>query len=164
MIFGMTTLQRKTRATLTVSVMLLIGLAQATSVPDPWVNDLTPLSSRDWNELKAKHLLERAGFGATPEEIQLLARLTPSQAVKHMVRYASSPEKSKAFEDSGAHDAGLEPFAASRPAATDLNADGNVHHTTDFRRVYATLMSSWMGADSQALLNGKFETLPVFVS
>lgn len=50
------------------------------------------------------------------------------------------------------------------PSLTDLNADGNVHHTTDFRRVYATLMSSWMGADSQALLNGKFETLPVFAS
>ena len=48
------------------------------------------------------------------------------------------------------------------PSLTDLNADGNVQHTTDFRRVYATLMSSWMGADSQALLNGKFETLPLF--
>ena len=47
------------------------------------------------------------------------------------------------------------------PSLTDLNADGNVQHTTDFRRVYATLMSSWMGADSQALLNGKFEALPV---
>jgi hypothetical protein len=45
-----------------------------------------------------------------------------------------------------------------------LNADGNVQHTTDFRRVYATLMSSWMGADSQALLNGQFEALPVFAS
>ena len=50
------------------------------------------------------------------------------------------------------------------PSLTDLNADGNVQHTTDFRRVYATLMSSWMGADSQALLNGKFEALPVFGS
>ena len=48
------------------------------------------------------------------------------------------------------------------PSLSDLNADGNVQHTTDFRRVYATLMSSWMGADSQALLNGKFEALPVF--
>ncbi len=65
-------------------------------------------------------MLERAGFGATPDEIQRLARLTPSQAVKQMVRYAAIPDKSQAFEDSGAHDAGLEPFAASRPAATDL--------------------------------------------
>jgi len=50
------------------------------------------------------------------------------------------------------------------PSLTNLNAEGNVQHTTDFRRVYATLMSSWMGADSQALLNGKFEALPVFGS
>ena len=120
MIFGMTTLQRKTRATLFVSVMLLSGLAQATTSTDPWVNDLRALAPGDWNEEKAKHLLERAGFGATPDEIQRLARLTPLQAVKRMVRYAAIPDKSKAFEDSGAHDAGLEPFAASRPAATDL--------------------------------------------
>jgi uncharacterized protein (DUF1501 family) len=50
------------------------------------------------------------------------------------------------------------------PSLTDLNADGNVQYTTDFRRVYATLMSSWMGADSQALLHGNFEILPVFGS
>jgi uncharacterized protein (DUF1501 family) len=50
------------------------------------------------------------------------------------------------------------------PSLTNLNADGNVQHTTDFRRVYATLMAQWMGADSQALLNGKFEALQVFDS
>jgi len=50
------------------------------------------------------------------------------------------------------------------PSLTNLNADGNVLHTTDFRRVYATLMAQWMGADSQSLLNGKFEALPVFAS
>lgn len=120
MIFGMTTLQRKTHATLFISVMLLSGWAQATPSTDPWVNDLQALAPSEWNEEKAKHLLERAGFGATPDEIQRLARLTPSQAVKQMVRYAAIPDKSQAFEDSGAHDAGLEPFAASRPAATDL--------------------------------------------
>jgi uncharacterized protein (DUF1501 family) len=48
------------------------------------------------------------------------------------------------------------------PSLTALNAEGNVAHTTDFRRVYATVMEQWMGANSQALLNGRFETLPVF--
>ena len=42
------------------------------------------------------------------------------------------------------------------------HADGNVTHTVDFRRVYATVMQQWMGADSASLLNGRFETLPVF--
>jgi uncharacterized protein (DUF1800 family) len=100
--------------------MLISGWVQATPSTDPWVHDLQALAPGDWNDEKAKHLLERAGFGATPEDVQRLARLTPSQAVKQMVRYASIPDKFKAFEDSGAHDAGLEPFAASRPAATDL--------------------------------------------
>jgi uncharacterized protein (DUF1800 family) len=95
-------------------------LAQANLSTDPWVNDLQPLAKHEWNEERAQHLLERAGFGATPDEVQRLARLTPAQAVKQMVRYTSIPDKFKPFEDSGAHDAGLEPFAASRPAATDL--------------------------------------------
>ncbi len=50
------------------------------------------------------------------------------------------------------------------PSLNHLNADGNVWHTTDFRRVYATLMESWMGADSQSLLHGKFDPLAVFAS
>ena len=48
------------------------------------------------------------------------------------------------------------------PDLAQLNADGNVTHTVDFRRVYATVMQHWMGADSAGLLNGTFETLPVF--
>ena len=50
------------------------------------------------------------------------------------------------------------------PDFTRLNAEGNVNPTVDFRRVYATVAQQWMGADSAALLNGKFETLPVFSS
>jgi uncharacterized protein (DUF1501 family) len=48
------------------------------------------------------------------------------------------------------------------PDFTRLNVEGNVNPTVDFRRVYATVAQQWMGADSAALLNGKFETLPVF--
>jgi uncharacterized protein (DUF1501 family) len=48
------------------------------------------------------------------------------------------------------------------PDFTRLNAEGNVNPTVDFRRVYATVAQQWMGADSTDLLNGKFETLPVF--
>lgn len=49
------------------------------------------------------------------------------------------------------------------PDWSKLNADGNVQHTVDFRRVYASVMQDWIGADSTALLNGRYETLPVFV-
>ena len=119
MIFGMTTLQRITRATLYLSLILLSRLVMANPTPDAWVNDLQPLKKHEWNYERAQHLLERAGFGATPQDIERLAQLSPAQAVKRLVRYGTTPDKFKPFEDSGAHDAGLEPFAASRPAATD---------------------------------------------
>jgi uncharacterized protein (DUF1501 family) len=50
------------------------------------------------------------------------------------------------------------------PSLTTLNNEGNVLHTVDFRRVYATVMQEWMGANSQNLLNGKFEPLSVFAA
>src|ERR1700723_586743 len=55
--------------------------------PDSWVGDLSPVSASDWNYDRAAYLLERAGFGGTPEEIQALANMTPQDAVRHLVRY-----------------------------------------------------------------------------
>jgi uncharacterized protein (DUF1501 family) len=42
------------------------------------------------------------------------------------------------------------------PSLTDLD-DGNMRYTTDFRRVYTTLISQWMGqADAGAVLRQPF--------
>ena len=68
----------------------------------------------------AQHLLDRAGFGGTPQEVARLARLTPIEAVQTLVRYQRIPDTGLPFQMSDSHDAGLEPFASSRPAATDL--------------------------------------------
>ncbi len=47
------------------------------------------------------------------------------------------------------------------PSLTDLN-DGNMTFTTDFRRVYATAITNWLGhADSASVLRGEFEPLPI---
>jgi uncharacterized protein (DUF1501 family) len=49
------------------------------------------------------------------------------------------------------------------PVLTDLDEDGNLRFTTDFRRVYATVIEGWLGhRDSQAVLGGRFETFPIF--
>jgi hypothetical protein len=86
-----------------------------------WQNDLAPISAADWNYDFAAHLLERAGFGGTPDEIQDLARMTPAQAVARLVRFeGTDATKLPPFEHSGVHDPGLEPFPPSRPAVTDL--------------------------------------------
>lgn len=102
-------------------LMFMLGTTQAADNNTKlWSNDLSPLPASEWNADRAKHLLERAGFGGTPQEVERLSRMTPAQAVKSLVRYQHTPDKFTPFQDSGSHDAGLEPFAVSRPAATDL--------------------------------------------
>ena len=96
----------------------LAGIAAA-----DWTGDLTPISQEDWNAERAAHLLERAGFGGTPEEIAQFAAMTPEAAVRRLVYHKDSANDLPAFDHSGVHDAGLEPFPASRPAATDLARD-----------------------------------------
>ena len=92
-----------------------------TTGPAAWQNDLTPIGPADWNYDFAAHLLERAGFGGTPQEIQVLAQMTPSQAVARLVRFEGTDASGlPPFDPSGIHDPGLEPFPPSRPAVTDL--------------------------------------------
>lgn len=88
-----------------------------------WTGDLTPIGPDDWNAERAAHLLERAGFGATPEEIAQFTAMTPETAVRQLVYHKDITNELPAFDHSGVHDPGLEPFPASRPAATDLAKD-----------------------------------------
>ena len=89
----------------------MLGATHAAQDNDkPWTNDLSPLPASAWNADRAKHLLERAGFGGTPQEVERLARMRPAQAVKSLVRYQHTPDKFSPFQDSGSHDAGLEPL------------------------------------------------------
>jgi uncharacterized protein (DUF1501 family) len=44
------------------------------------------------------------------------------------------------------------------PSLTDLD-DGDLKYTTDFRRVYATLLDKWLNADSAKVLGAKFEPI-----
>ena len=60
--------------------------------PASWTGDFSSIGAADWNYDRAAHLLERAGFGGTPEEIGALARMTPEQAVRHLVRYQEVEE------------------------------------------------------------------------
>jgi len=98
--------------------LLLVPVAGIAG-PD-WTDDLSPIAPKDWNAQRAAHLLERAGFGGTPEEIAQLAAMTPEAAVRRLVYHKDIANNLPAFDHSGIHDAGLEPFPASRPAATDL--------------------------------------------
>src|SRR5437879_3539137 len=62
-------------------------LTAQTAGPAAWQDDLTPIGPSDWNYDLAAHLLERAGFGGTPAEIDALAKMTPAKAVARLVRF-----------------------------------------------------------------------------
>jgi uncharacterized protein (DUF1501 family) len=51
----------------------------------------------------------------------------------------------------------------SAPSLNDLDEGGNLRFTTDFRRVYASLIEGWLGhPDSKTLLGGDFERFSLF--
>ena len=92
----------------------------ATAGPDGWTDDLSPIAASDWNYDRAAHLIERAGFGATPEEIRRLAAMTPRQAVDELVDYESIKSELKPFDESRIWDPGMDPFPPSRAEAVRL--------------------------------------------
>ena len=86
-----------------------------------WYGDSNSISNNDWDLSKAKHLLERAGFGGTPEQVELLFNLGLSKAVEHLVHYENiSIDNMPEFDESDIHDSGLINFPPSRPATTKL--------------------------------------------
>jgi hypothetical protein len=89
-----------------------------------WVDDLSPITASDWNAERAAHLLERAGFGGTPEDVSRLASLTPQRAVDSLVDYQRVDNgDARAFEESGVWDAGMDPFPPSRAEAVRLGRE-----------------------------------------
>jgi uncharacterized protein (DUF1800 family) len=108
-----------------LSKFALTALVTATvqitnAAPATWQDDLQALPASEWSRDRAAHLLERAGFGGTPAEVARLAAMSPRQAVRSLVYHREIENPLPPFEDSGAFDPGLDPFAPSRPAATDL--------------------------------------------
>jgi hypothetical protein len=91
------------------------------TAPSSWAEDLAPIGGGDWNYARARHLLDRAGFGGTPEQIAKLASMTPAAAVASLVDYqAIENGHLPPFEPSGVYDPTLNPFPPTRPAATRL--------------------------------------------
>ncbi len=57
---------------------------------------LNPLSASKWNYTTAAHLLNRAGFGGTPLEIERLVKMGPDGAVSYFVDYEKIPDSTPA--------------------------------------------------------------------
>jgi uncharacterized protein (DUF1800 family) len=88
--------------------------------PPQWADDLSPISASDWSFDRAAHLLERAGFGGTPEDVARLAAMSPQAAVATLVDYdAIANDHLAPFEHSDVWDPSLRDFPVSRVAATE---------------------------------------------
>jgi len=98
----------------------MLGAAATGVGLSSWENDLSPITSADWDYDKAAHLLERAGFGATPEEIERLAAMTPQAAVDWIVNYQRQADTAPAFDPSPIWDPGMDPFPKSRADAVRI--------------------------------------------
>ncbi|MCC7376422.1 MAG: DUF1800 domain-containing protein [Verrucomicrobiales bacterium] len=53
---------------------------------------LPSISQRRWNETTAAHLLNRAGFGGTPSEVETLTKLGPEGAVERLLEFTAVPD------------------------------------------------------------------------
>ena len=110
-----------THRLMSVLILALLLMQASAHGGDLARGDLSPLPATAWNRARATHLLERAGFGGTPVEIDTLAGLSPQAAVRRLVYFEGAPAANlPPFEHSDIFEAGLEPFPASRPATTEL--------------------------------------------
>ena len=94
--------------------------------PVNWTGDLSPIAASDWSYERAAHLIERAGFGAAPDEVARLAALTPRQAVDELVDYESIANDLKPFDESVIWDPGMDPFPPSRAEAVRIARERGV--------------------------------------
>ena len=59
---------------------------------------LEPLPAAQWDYAKARHLLARAGFGGTPQEVERLHKMGLYKAVDYLVEYAFLPAPNLPFD------------------------------------------------------------------
>lgn len=84
-----------------------------------WAGDLAPIEASDWSYERACHLLGRAGFGGTPNEVSRLRDLGPVAAVNALVEFdARNGNGIPPFSPSPIYDPTLRDFPETRPAAT----------------------------------------------
>lgn len=104
-----------------LAVAVLSAALVLTAADADWANDLRPIDASDWNYERAAHLIERAGFGATPDEIRRLAAMSPVEAVDWLVDYESIDASALAeFDESSIWDPGMDPFPPSRAEAVRI--------------------------------------------
>ncbi len=113
-------------AILGVMAIAVTGSAGDRTAMTQWEGDLAPITASEWNYEHAAHLLERAGFGGTPEDVARLAALSPEDAVSFLIDWERVPnDRLRDFDHSDIFRAGMIEVPRSRAQAVrDARRDG----------------------------------------
>ena len=104
---------------------------------------LTPITSLEWNEVRAAHLLNRAGFGASLGVISDAARRRPEEIVEQLVEFQEVPESLQPPDWAAADPAPHDP-AASAELTPEERQMARMERRLDERRQLADLRSWWI--------------------
>ena len=117
----------------------------------------------------ARHLLNRAGFGARPADLAEFAQLSRAAAIDRLLADTRadagpqapaeltdylSPARQRALSDAVRGGLYGEP-----PNLARLDAGGNMGHDVDYRRLHAAVLERWWRLDSREVLGARFAPL-----
>lgn len=94
---------------------------------------LEPISRKDWNTAAAAHLLNRAGFGATLDEIGAAARRDPTEVVDELVNFDRTPDPFDQPDWTKPEDASLRPEAKYK--LRQLSEEARKEKIREIRRI-----------------------------
>jgi uncharacterized protein (DUF1800 family) len=103
-----------------------------------------PLPASKWNFKTAAHLLNRAGFGGPPAEIEKLVSLGPEKAVAHLVDFEKIPDDTADPEWAKPEPDRAEKLLAARRAAEEERRRLNRERQQQERQRMVELRGWWM--------------------
>jgi uncharacterized protein (DUF1800 family) len=105
---------------------------------------LKPLPASRWNYATAAHLLNRAGFGGTPAEIDKLVALGPEKAVDSLVNFESIPDPTANPEWAKVDPDRFEKYKALRDATPEQKQQMRREAMRDERNELQELRQWWL--------------------
>lgn len=90
------------------------------------IGGLKPLDTAHWNYAKARHLLVRAGFGGTPQQVEQLHQMGLHKAVNHLVEFYRQPQPDNAYDPT--------PLLPGDPLENKMKRRGRGNRSVDFDR------------------------------
>ena len=98
------------------------------------VSSLQPLDPKQFDHRCALHLLQRAGFGGTPQQAQALADLGVEQAVDYIVNYKKLPDPDPPNVDDYDKDIIKPPTPTERSAIRAARNSGDEKMVDQYRK------------------------------